>query len=63
MLIELRSVKPMSKGKSIRALQYKGFINKYVNEFGYICYKEEELQDYRRYKRRGRPPKLNKEQK
>ena len=58
MLIEVRTLDTISKQHTIRSLQQRGLLGKYINKYGYICFKQEELDEYNKYKRRGRPPKI-----
>ena len=48
----------MSKGKYIRALQYKGKIKVYFNSKGYVCYDTQELKEFQSNNKKGRPPKI-----
>lgn len=58
MLKELRKIE-RSKSNYIRALQYKGSINAYLNDKGYVCYDPVELRNFQKTHKRGRPPKVN----
>ena len=57
MIKEIRKL-PMSKGKYIRALQYKGKIKVYFNSKGYVCYDTQELKEFQSNNKKGRPPKI-----
>ena len=44
----------------MRCLQNKGKIKQIINEKGYVCYDEDELEKYYSNVKMGRPPKLQK---
>lgn len=57
MLKEIRKIPSRSKANYIRALQYRSLIETHLNN-GYVAYDTEELKEYQRTHRRGRPPKI-----
>ena len=62
MIKELRMLDKENRPKSnyIRCLQNKGKIKQIINEKGYVCYDEDELEKYYSNVKMGRPPKLQK---
>jgi hypothetical protein len=58
MLREIRNIKPRSKQVFIYYLANGGKIKKHVNEKGYVCYDTEELKEYHKNAKRGRPAKI-----
>lgn len=58
MLREIRKMKSQGKAKWIRALQWRGKLSVLKNEQGYLCYDPEELRNYQKNTKRGRPPKI-----
>ena len=58
MLKELRRVEDRAKANYIRHLQYVGKIPQHINAKGYVCYDPEELKNYQKTNKRGRPPKI-----
>lgn len=65
MIKELRMLDKENRAKScyIRTLQHNGKIKKIVNEKGYLCYDEEELERYYSNVKIGRPPRLQRKRK
>lgn len=61
MVREIRKIKSRAKSMYIRQLQWRKNIKAYVNEHGYICYDPDELKEYNRKAKKGRPLKINKE--
>lgn len=61
MIREIRKIKAKSRRNYIRSLQWRGRVNLYVNESGYACYDPEELKEYSKKAKRGRPIKIKKE--
>lgn len=58
MLKEIRKIEKRSKANYIRFLQYSGKIPAHINEKGYICYDPQELKEFKKTHKRGRPPKI-----
>lgn len=58
MLKEIRKVKSKAKANYIRQLQWRGKLSIYIDEAGYVCYEPEELKDYFKKVKRGRPLKI-----
>lgn len=48
-----------AKANYISSLQHRGVIKTYLNERGYVCYDTEELKEYQKTARRGRPCGIN----
>lgn len=51
------SKKDKSKANYIRCLQNRGYIKKYLDSNGHLCYSVRELQDYKKNVKIGRPLK------
>ena len=64
MIKELRvfSKENIAKAKYIRSLQNNGKIKKIINDKGYVCFDEDELEKYYSNVKIGRPPKIVKRQ-
>ena len=61
MIIELRTIDKENHSKAvyIRTLIDRKKINKYVSERGYVAYDPQELEEYKKNVRVGRPVKLD----
>ena len=57
MLKEIRRIKERSKANYIRDLQYKGKIQTYLSDKGYVSYDPEELALWKKTCKKGRPTK------
>ena len=55
---EIRKIKTRGKQVYMRKLQREGKINAHINANGYTCYDPEELRNYQKTHKRGRPPKI-----
>lgn len=64
MIKELRMLDKENRPKSnyIRCLQNKGKIKQIINDKGYVCFDEDELEKYYSNVKIGRPPKIVKRQ-
>lgn len=62
MLREIRKLEKRSKANYIRGLQYRGRIKAHINSKGYVCYDPEELKEFQKNNKRGRPPKIVKKE-
>lgn len=58
MIVEVRTVQKHSTAVKIRELQYKGKIKRIITKDGYVAYDSEELEEYNKHKRNGRPIKI-----
>lgn len=58
MIAEIRKIKDRSKANYIRSLQYRNILKVHINDIGYVCYDTEELKNYQKSTKRGRPPKV-----
>lgn len=58
MIKEIRRIESRSKANYIRFLQYRGKIPTHINDKGYVCYDTNELKDFQKNNKRGRPPKI-----
>ena len=54
---QVRKVKNDVKRQYIYVLQQRGLIHKYTDERGYVCYEEQELKEYKKTNKLGRPSK------
>lgn len=54
---QIRKLKDKNKKAYIYILQQRHLIHKYVNARGYVCYDAEELKNYLRTNKVGRPAK------
>lgn len=62
MIKEIRKIKSRGKANWIRQLLWRNKLNTYFSgEKGYVAYNTEELKEYSKMARRGRPPKERKE--
>lgn len=60
MIKEVRKIKTKNKRGRIRQLQRRGKLTIYTNDFNCVCYDPEELKEYSKTARRGRPIKNKK---
>lgn len=58
LLREVRRIREMPKQKYIYFLLNNNKIPKHINSKGYVCYSIEELKNFQKTHRRGRPPKI-----
>jgi hypothetical protein len=61
MLREIRRIEKKGKAGYIRNLQYAGLVGKYINDRGYVCYDPQEVKEFLKGRKIGRPPKINKQ--
>jgi hypothetical protein len=56
-IIEIRKL-DAKEGNTVRTLQFRGILTRYVNAKGYACFDRFELERYRRNVKMGRPVKM-----
>lgn len=61
MIREVRKIKSHNKKVVLYRLLALNKIPRHINDKGYLCYDEDELKEYKKTARRGRPPKRSKE--
>lgn len=61
MLKEIRKVKLKTKKKYLYFLLNHNKVPKHINDKGYVCYDTNELEEFRRTHKKGRPPKVLKQ--
>lgn len=58
MLKEIRRIETRSKANYIRSLQHRGKIKTYLSPKGYLSYDPDEVKEFQKGNKRGRPPKI-----